>query len=128
MNLKQLMTEFCECQGIANIEPDTKGRYLIEADQYNSHCFYRTGMVYLQTDLGALPDDTYQQDQLVMRLLSAAWAQQVAIPETLSIDDQRNVVSLHRQMPISHLMPDNFEEAVASFFDAVEYVQAGFIA
>lgn len=122
MSIAALMEDLVRINQMVPIESED-GRYTIKMSGFDVLCYTRSGRIYLEARLAALPEEDDQQRELAMKLAEKSLPLIRAQRACLSINEEDNHYWLHRRLQESGLQMDQFQKALESFGSCYLYVQ-----
>ena len=105
------------------LEPE-EGRYTIRMPGVKISCHSNTGRVWLEADLGAMPEGRDDRQAMSRRLaeknLGLIRDQRVC----LSVDKERSMYCLHQRLPLDDLRPEVFQETLEEFGGCHQFLKS----
>lgn len=121
-NLNGLMTRFAERHGLNVPEPDAKGRYYLTFDHSLEVVLFQVyDRIYLEGQLEPVPAERIQAEDVLKRCLQTQLTRLREHQEIVSIDLDRGVLLLFRELPTRDLGFSGFERALEGFVNALAF-------
>ena len=118
MKLNEIISMFCTEFGVEGVQPDEGGAYALAIDDMTLSFAESDGVLVTAADVGELPAEG--RERLYRLMLTAMHGIDAAADAVFSVDDDRDMVILHRRDELSALTFEAFKARLERFVNRVE--------
>ena len=118
MQLNEIISMFCTEFGVEGVQPDEDGAYALAIDDMTLSFAESGGTLVMASDVGELPAEG--RERLYRLMLTAMHGEDAADGAVFSVDDDRDMVVLHRRDELSTLTFETFKARLEKFVNLLE--------
>lgn|GEM_PF-6393336 len=114
MSFENLMNAYAARHQLGALDFSDNGCRLMIDDRIDVTCLQANGQFYVYCDFARLPDDNYQREALLLRLVEKNLPLLANERISLCIDPDRQTLAIYSYAPMSSLTVGGIEELIAT--------------
>lgn len=122
MTFAELLAHLAGKLRVDALAPDAEGqcRLVFEGGLVTRLFPHGRNLLYLEGELGLLPDRPGEAEQALRQTLGRATALMLDRPEIVALDEEKNSLVLYRKFALDTLTPEDFDTEFAAFLNEME--------